>query len=39
MSGINYDFIGEVGYVAGWGITDRKRVKSGKLKAAEMEVF
>lgn len=38
VAGFNYDFIGEIGYVAGWGITDRRRHKSGRLKAAEMEV-
>ena len=39
IAGFNYDFLGEIGYVAGWGITDRRRHKSGKLKAAEMEVL
>ena len=38
IEGFNYDFIGEIGYVAGWGITDRGRHKSGRLKAAEMKV-
>ena len=38
IEGFNYDFIGEIGYVAGWGVTDRRRHKSGRLKAAEMKV-
>ena len=39
LPGVNYDFLGEVGYVAGWGVTDRRKKKSGKLKAAEMQVI
>jgi hypothetical protein len=38
VSGVNYDFIGETGYVAGWGITNGWKKKSSKLKAAEVEV-
>ena len=39
IAGFNYDFVGEIGYVAGWGVTDKRRSKSGRLKAAEMEVL